>query len=38
MAAGYRTSDRTVIAEGGVPEGVRPHVEKVLRYLAAYER
>lgn len=38
IAAGYRTSDRTVIEEGGVPERVRPHVEKVLRYLAAYER
>ncbi|WP_239134911.1 hypothetical protein [Streptomyces sp. SID12488] len=38
MAAGYRTSDRTVITEGGVPERVRPHVEKVLRCLAAYER
>ncbi|MER6560919.1 serine/threonine-protein kinase [Streptomyces sp. NPDC001027] len=38
MAAGYRTSDRTVISEGGVPERVRPHVEKVLRYLADYER
>ena len=38
MAAGYRTSDRTVITEGGVPARVRPHVEKVLRYLADYER
>jgi len=38
MAAGYRTSDRTVITERGVPERVRPHVEKVLRYLADYER
>ncbi|MGA5495757.1 serine/threonine-protein kinase [Streptomyces cinereoruber] len=38
MAAGYRTSDRTVITEGGVPERVRPHVEEVLRHLAAYER
>ncbi|MFF3934898.1 serine/threonine-protein kinase [Streptomyces phaeofaciens] len=38
IAAGYRTSDRTVIEEGGVPERVRPHVEKVLRFLAAYER
>ncbi|MFF5493644.1 serine/threonine-protein kinase [Streptomyces aquilus] len=38
MVAGYRTSDRTVITEGGVPARVRPHVEKVLRYLADYER
>ncbi|MDX3114122.1 MULTISPECIES: serine/threonine-protein kinase [Streptomyces] len=38
MAAGYRTSDRTVITEGGVPARVRPHVDKVLRYLADYER
>ena len=38
VVAGYRTSDRTVIEEGGVPERVRPHVEKVLRYLADYER
>ncbi|MFF1542656.1 protein kinase [Streptomyces sp. NPDC058291] len=38
IAAGYRTSDRTVIEERGVPERVRPHVEQVLRYLAAYER
>ncbi|KUN23312.1 serine/threonine protein kinase [Streptomyces antibioticus] len=36
MAAGYRTSDRTVITERGVPEQVRPHVKKVLRYLADY--
>ncbi|MEU6378839.1 serine/threonine-protein kinase [Streptomyces sp. NPDC046909] len=38
MAAGYRTSDRTVITEGGVPNRVQPHVDKVLRYLADYER
>ncbi|MFI6850952.1 serine/threonine-protein kinase [Streptomyces sp. NPDC050416] len=38
VAAGYRTSDRTVIEEGGVPARVRPHVDKVLGYLAAYER
>ncbi|GAA4064827.1 serine/threonine-protein kinase [Streptomyces shaanxiensis] len=37
IAAGYRTSDRTVIEEGGVPERVRPHVEEVLRFLAEYE-
>ncbi|MFF8973068.1 serine/threonine-protein kinase [Streptomyces sp. NPDC014995] len=36
VAAGYRTSDRTVIEQGGVPERVRPHVDKVLRYLAEY--
>ncbi|MFD3843247.1 protein kinase [Streptomyces sp. NPDC058642] len=38
MAAGYRTSDRTVITEGGVPYRVQSHVDKVLRYLADYER
>ncbi|SHH66239.1 serine/threonine-protein kinase [Streptomyces sp. 3214.6] len=38
MAAGYRTSDRTVITEGGVPARVRPYVDKVLGYLADYER
>ncbi|OUD05093.1 serine/threonine-protein kinase [Streptomyces swartbergensis] len=38
VAAGYRTSDRTVIEEGGVPARVRPHVDKVLGYLAEYER
>ncbi|MFJ5997350.1 protein kinase [Streptomyces sp. NPDC092370] len=38
VAAGYRTSDRTVIEERGVPERVRPHVDKVMRYLAEYER
>ncbi|MFJ4784050.1 protein kinase [Streptomyces sp. NPDC088794] len=37
ITAGYRTSDRSVIEEGGVPEAVRPHVKKVLRYLAEYE-
>ncbi|AZQ40553.1 serine/threonine protein kinase [Streptomyces cyaneochromogenes] len=37
IAAGYRTSDRTVIEERGVPERVRPHVEEVLRFLAEYE-
>ncbi|MER7753224.1 protein kinase [Kitasatospora sp. NPDC097643] len=36
VAAGYRTSDKTVAAAGGVPERVRPHVDKVLRYLADY--
>lgn len=38
IAAGWRTSDRTVIEERGVPERVRPHVDEVLRNLAAYER
>ncbi|WP_243274323.1 transglycosylase SLT domain-containing protein, partial [Streptomyces albus] len=36
MAAGYRTSSRTVIETGGVPERVRPHVERVERYLREY--
>ncbi|MFJ9693841.1 serine/threonine-protein kinase [Kitasatospora sp. NPDC101183] len=36
VAAAYRTSDKTVAAAGGVPERVRPHVEKVLRFLADY--
>ncbi|MGW4023391.1 serine/threonine-protein kinase, partial [Streptomyces sp. NPDC005009] len=35
VAAGYRTSDRAVIEQGGVPEQVRPHVDEVLRHLAA---
>ncbi|MDG9720848.1 serine/threonine-protein kinase [Streptomyces sp. DH24] len=38
VAAGYRTSDRAVIEEGGVPERVRPHVDTVMRHLAGYER
>ena len=36
VAAAYRTSDKSVAAAGGVPERVRPHVDKVLRYLADY--
>ncbi|MGI5351327.1 serine/threonine-protein kinase [Streptomyces sp. CA-250714] len=36
MAAGYRTSSRTVIEEGGVPARVRPHVDRVERYLKQY--
>ncbi|MCQ0021809.1 serine/threonine-protein kinase [Streptomyces somaliensis DSM 40738] len=36
IAAGYRTSDRTVIEQGGVPDRVRHHVDEVLRYHAAY--
>ncbi|MCX4904425.1 serine/threonine-protein kinase [Streptomyces sp. NBC_00878] len=38
VVAGYRTSDRTVIEERGVPERVLPHVEKVMSYLAEYEQ
>jgi hypothetical protein len=38
VVAGYRTSDRTVIEERGVPARVLPHVEKVMRYLAEYEQ
>ncbi|MEW2049507.1 serine/threonine-protein kinase [Streptomyces sp. NPDC005476] len=38
VAAGYRTSDRTVIEERGVPERVRPHVDRVMSYLAEYQR
>ncbi|MDF4249633.1 serine/threonine-protein kinase [Streptomyces sp. WMMB303] len=38
MAAGYRTSSRTVVEAGGVPARVRPHVERVRRYLAEYTR
>ncbi|MEV7353978.1 serine/threonine-protein kinase [Kitasatospora sp. NPDC091276] len=36
VTAAYRTSDKTVATAGGVPERVRPHVDKVLRYLADY--
>ncbi|MFF2145586.1 serine/threonine-protein kinase [Kitasatospora sp. NPDC058190] len=36
VTAAYRTSDKTVAAAGGVPERIRPHVDKVLRYLADY--
>ncbi|MFD0568957.1 lytic murein transglycosylase [Kitasatospora gansuensis] len=36
VAAGYRTSDKTVADAGGVPERVRSHVDLVLRYLAQY--
>ncbi|MQS17706.1 protein kinase [Streptomyces kaniharaensis] len=36
VAAAYRTSDKTVAEEGGVPARVRPHVDRVLRYLADY--
>ncbi|MEU5836046.1 serine/threonine-protein kinase [Streptomyces diacarni] len=38
MAAGYRTSSRTVLQAGGVPERVRPHVQRVERYLEEYTR
>ncbi|MFE2723665.1 protein kinase [Kitasatospora sp. NPDC059327] len=36
VTAGYRTSDKTVADAGGVPDRVRPHVAKVLGYLAEY--
>ncbi|MDH6707535.1 hypothetical protein P3T27_004272 [Kitasatospora sp. MAA19] len=36
VTAAYRTSDKTVADAGGVPERIRPHVDKVLRYLADY--
>lgn len=36
VAAAYRTSDKSVVAAGGVPERVRPHVDKVLQYLGGY--
>ncbi|WP_406194341.1 serine/threonine-protein kinase [Kitasatospora sp. NBC_01560] len=36
VTAGYRTSDKTVAAAGGVPERVKAHVDKVLGYLAEY--
>ncbi|MEV0537748.1 lytic murein transglycosylase, partial [Kitasatospora sp. NPDC050463] len=36
VTAGYRTSDKTVADAGGVPERVKPHVAKVLGYLAEY--
>ncbi|MFE6056638.1 serine/threonine-protein kinase [Kitasatospora sp. NPDC056446] len=36
VTAAYRTSDKTVEAAGRVPERVRPHVDKVLRYLSDY--
>lgn len=38
VAAGYRTSDRTVIEAGGVPEQVEGHVAEVRRHLARYTR
>ncbi|MFF2750612.1 transglycosylase SLT domain-containing protein, partial [Kitasatospora sp. NPDC058048] len=36
VAAAYRTSDKSVVAAGGVPERVRRHVDKVLQYLRDY--
>ncbi|MFF1905213.1 serine/threonine-protein kinase [Kitasatospora sp. NPDC058218] len=36
VTAGYRTSDKTVADAGGVPDRVKPHVAKVLGYLAEY--
>ncbi|MFC4031308.1 protein kinase [Streptomyces polygonati] len=38
LAASYRTSVRTVLDAGGVPERVRPHVDQVRRYLTQYSR
>ncbi len=38
VVAGYRTSDKTVAAAGRVPDRVRPHVDKVMNYLAQYTR
>ncbi|MER7111640.1 serine/threonine-protein kinase [Streptomyces sp. NPDC000229] len=38
IAAGYRTSDKTVIEARGVPERTRPHVDRVLRHLEEYTR
>ncbi|WP_344330687.1 transglycosylase SLT domain-containing protein, partial [Kitasatospora putterlickiae] len=36
VSAGYRTSDKTVADAGGVPDRVKPHVTRVLAYLADY--
>ncbi|MFI8086249.1 protein kinase [Kitasatospora sp. NPDC086009] len=36
ITAGYRTSDKTVADAGGVPDRVKPHVARVLGYLAEY--
>ncbi|MFE6865857.1 serine/threonine-protein kinase [Kitasatospora sp. NPDC057692] len=36
VTAGYRTSDKTVADAGGVPDRVKPHVTRVLGYLAEY--
>ncbi len=36
MAAGYRTSDRSVIEARGVPPREQAHVDEVLRYLKEY--
>ncbi|MGW0568140.1 protein kinase domain-containing protein [Streptomyces tauricus] len=36
IAAGYRTSDRTVIEAGGVPKAVQPYVDEVLANLKEY--
>ncbi|MFF2350688.1 serine/threonine-protein kinase [Kitasatospora sp. NPDC058115] len=36
VTAGYRTSDKTVADAGGVPDRVKPHVGRVLTYLAEY--
>ncbi|MFJ8622552.1 serine/threonine-protein kinase [Kitasatospora sp. NPDC093550] len=36
VTAAYRTSDKTVETARGVPERVRPHVDRMLRYLSDY--
>ncbi|MEV6397472.1 serine/threonine-protein kinase [Streptomyces sp. NPDC051907] len=38
IAAGYRTSDRTVIEARGVPPRTQPHVDVVLGHLKRYAR
>ncbi|WP_431676914.1 transglycosylase SLT domain-containing protein [Kitasatospora sp. KL5] len=38
LAAGYRTSDKTIAEARGVPERARAHVDRVLEYLAQYTR
>ncbi|RFU84146.1 serine/threonine protein kinase [Streptomyces triticagri] len=38
LAAGYRSSDKTIINERGVPERLRPYVTAVQRHLAQYTK
>ena len=38
LAAGYRTSDKTVAEAGGVPDRVAAHAARVRAYLAEYSR
>jgi serine/threonine protein kinase len=38
IVAGYRTSDKTVIEEGGVPVQAQAHVDKFLANLKSYTR